>query len=739
MGKRILLFLIVFCFAAVPSKAGSIEDIQAVRGLTQRIMGDKSNKIVYEIKYSSNDYFRLSAKDNHILITGNNANSLAAGLNHYLKKWCKTTVSWYLDEKTELPNQLPLPSATEEFKAKVPNRFFLNYCTYGYTMPFWKWEQWERLIDWMALNGINMPLAITGQEAVWQVVWRSFGMTDKEIRSYFTGPSYLPWHRMANIDKWMGPLPQQYIDAQVELQKKILKRERSFNMLPVLPAFSGHVPGRIKELYPQAEIQHLGKWAGFPDRYRCYFLHPEDQLFGEIQKRFLREQKRLFGTNHVYGLDPFNEVDPPSWEPCYLGNVANGIYKTLSAVDPDAIWLQMAWLFYHDREKWTAPRIESFVKGVPQGKMVMLDYHCENVELWRRTNSFYGQPFIWCYLGNFGGNTNLGGNAKESGRRLDNALAESGAGLRGIGSTLEGLDVQQFPYEYIFDKAWGMADDEGEWINRLADRHAGEVDCHARKAWKILFDSVFVQIPKTLGTMVCYRPVMNDPNKRLRIEYTPSALSHAWAELIQSKNYRSPALQIDIITTGRQLLGLVFVKIKNRFDEAYRQRDIEALSFYGKQMSDVIKDIEQLNAYHARCGLDTWLKEASSYSEDKEETGVYVRNAKALITIWGGSLNDYAARSWAGLTESYYAKRWQMYIDAVKNAVQSGKDFSQADLNSRVSRFEQQWVSSPSTVKVSKPSMDLHQFSLNILGKLKKNDLLLEKEDKNFVYSYSPE
>ncbi len=87
-------------------------------------------------------------------------------------------------------------------------------------MPFWKWKDWERFIDWMALNGVNMPLAITGQEMVWYKVWKKIGLTDEEIRSYFTGPVYLPWHRMANIDGWNGPLPMQWLESQAELQKR---------------------------------------------------------------------------------------------------------------------------------------------------------------------------------------------------------------------------------------------------------------------------------------------------------------------------------------------------------------------------------------------------------------------------------------------------------------------------------------------------------------------------------------
>ena len=70
------------------------------------------------------------------------------------------SVDYFLIEPVELPVEFPTPSKTIHKEALVRDRFFLNYCTYGYTMPWWKWPQWEWFIDWMALNGINMPLAI---------------------------------------------------------------------------------------------------------------------------------------------------------------------------------------------------------------------------------------------------------------------------------------------------------------------------------------------------------------------------------------------------------------------------------------------------------------------------------------------------------------------------------------------------------------------------------------------------
>ena len=51
-------------------------------------------------------------------------------------------------------------------------------------MAWWDWERWQREIDWMAMHGINMPLAVIGQEAVWQNTLRRFKMNDDEIRTF---------------------------------------------------------------------------------------------------------------------------------------------------------------------------------------------------------------------------------------------------------------------------------------------------------------------------------------------------------------------------------------------------------------------------------------------------------------------------------------------------------------------------------------------------------------------------
>jgi PREDICTED: lysosomal alpha-N-acetyl glucosaminidase-like len=45
----------------------------------------------------------------------------------------------------------------------------------------------------MALNGINMPLVMLGQEYIWKKVYLKFGLNEMDVERYFTGPAFLSW------------------------------------------------------------------------------------------------------------------------------------------------------------------------------------------------------------------------------------------------------------------------------------------------------------------------------------------------------------------------------------------------------------------------------------------------------------------------------------------------------------------------------------------------------------------
>jgi alpha-N-acetylglucosaminidase len=711
-----LMFISNICLAKGVNNA-------PVKGLIARIAPAWSNNIVIENLHSDKDVFELYWIDGKLVIKGNNSNSMAVGFNYYLRYYCHTEVTWYSADKIELPPKMPELDGIIRRKTNYANRFFLNYCTYGYSMPWWSWNDWERFIDWMALNGVNMPLAITGQEAVWYQVWRKLGLSDKQIRSYFTGPAYLPWHRMANIDGWDGLLPQSWITGQLNLQKRIIARERSLGMKPVLPAFAGHVPEVLKSKFPDAKITSLGEWGGFPEKYHSSFLDPLDPLFKKIQRLFLQEQTRLFGTDHIYGADPFNEVTPPSWEPSYLATVSRSIYHSMSEVDSSAKWLQMGWIFYYNRKNWTDLRIDSFLTAIPKGKMILLDYFGEKKEVWKQTDSFYGQPYVWCYLGNFGGNTVLAGNLAEAESRMDDAFKNGGSNLSGAGCTLEGLDMNPLMYEYVLEKVWNdTLTDVNQWIRDWAIRRCGEPDKNVEKAWELLLSKVYISPADNHSSLITTRPTFKKKARWFSdINYNNSDLLEAWRLLLNSKSQTRATYRFDIVNIGRQFLENYFISLKAELITDYNHKDWRALISDSSRMIDLINDLDKLVATQPSLLLGKWLKDAGNMGKDKSERLYFRKDARNILTTWGGqgqSLNDYANRSWSGLLKDYYAPRWKMFIHGIITAAKANIPFDEKAFQEEVTAFEWQWVQEDKSF-ADKPSGDVIKISEELFKKYK--------------------
>src|SRR5205823_24322 len=112
---------------------------------------------------------------------------------------------------------------------------------------------------------------------------------------------------------------------------------------------------------------------------------------------------------------------------------------------------------------------------------------------WKRTEAFYGKPWIWNMINNFGGNVNLFG-------RMDNiAIGPSGAlndtaskQLSGIGLTMEGIAQNPVIYELMMQHAWQTQSiDLDEWIKYYVRNRYGIADDSLVKAWQILRATVY--------------------------------------------------------------------------------------------------------------------------------------------------------------------------------------------------------------------------------------------------------
>jgi alpha-N-acetylglucosaminidase len=126
------------------------------------------------------------------------------------------------------------------------------------------------------------------------------------------------------LDGWAGPLPDSWIEEHVDLEKKILERERSMGMTPVLQGFTGHVPKSLEEVNPSIKLVEL-KWFNSQP---TYFIDPNNPYFIEVGKLFLEEQDKLFGTNHLYASDTFIEMTPTNNDTTFPKKMGVSLYQS---------------------------------------------------------------------------------------------------------------------------------------------------------------------------------------------------------------------------------------------------------------------------------------------------------------------------------------------------------------------------------------------------------------------------
>jgi alpha-N-acetylglucosaminidase len=328
------------------------------------------------------------------------------GFYHYLKYYCGAHVSWDGQQLNSIPANLP--SVDEEVKSPSTIVYFQNVCTWSYSYSWWKWTDWRRHIDWIAMSGITLTLA-PFQEDVWREVYLELGLTAKEIDEHITGPGFFAWGRMGNIRGWGGPLSQNFSSSSSVLQKQIIDALRNLGVSVALPSFAGHVPVSFQRLFPNASLVPVQRWNRFQDKYCCpLFLDPVDPLFKQVGESFLRKMTAKYGTNHIYFSDPFNEVQPHLAEPDYLRNASRGIFEVMQTVDSEAVWLLQGWMFVKN-PFWSDQLLEAFLNAVPQGRILVLDLMSEQDPQYDRTSSYFGQPFVWCMLHNFGGTLGMHG------------------------------------------------------------------------------------------------------------------------------------------------------------------------------------------------------------------------------------------------------------------------------------------------------------------------------------------
>ena len=663
--RKILLLLLSLSsvFAAFAKKTdGALE-------VLQRVSRQTSIPVNLELKKNAgNMYYEYSVVDGILHLKGSDNVALCRGFYDYVKTHDLGMYSWS-GNNIELPSELPVTSPVKVV-SPFQNHYYFNVCTYGYSMPYWDWARWEQEIDWMALHGINMPLALVGYEAILARVWKQMGLTDEEINGYFVGPAHLPWMRMGNVSGIDGPLNADWHKDQLALQHKILERMRSLGMKPICPGFPGFIPEAFKRIYPDLHIVET-HWGG---AFHNWMISPTEPLFAKISEAFIREWEKEFGKCDYYLVDSFNEMDIPFPE---KGNPARyemaasygeKVYSAIKKANKDAVWVMQGWMFGYQRHIWDYETLGALVSRVPDDKMLLLDLavdynkHFWHSEVnWEYYKGFYNKQWVYSVIPNMGGKVGMTGVLDFYANGHLEALSSANRGnLVAHGLAPEGIENNEVLYELVTDAGWSSRRiDVREWLKQYSWNRYGAVPERLMTAWDYLLKSVYGSFTDHPRFNWQFRPgSVKNGSINMNADYFRGLEAFI---SVSDELKDSPYYLTDLCEMTAHYLGGKAELLTKLIDQEYLLGDTLQARFLQSRFETLMLGMDRILSQHPTLRLDRWLSFASKSARTDVQRIQYETNARRIVTIWGPPVDDYAARIWSGLIGNYYLGRWKEY------------------------------------------------------------------------------
>lgn len=684
---KVLITVSVFLLSATTSNANVVTD-----SLLHRILpyGDDAQRfecITETDQTKTGDWFTVRCDGSKITVKGPNNVSLATGINWYLNK-AGIDISWNAPTAM-LPAKLPKVDS-ETHRSKVDYRYYLNFCTHSYTMAFWDWNRWQQEIDWMALHGINLPLITEGMECVWRkVLTDAYGYDSLDkVNKFVTGAAYYGWFFMNNMTEWGGPQPESWYTQQEALAKRIFRRLKDYGITPVIPGYVGMVPkdfltdaasSKISG-WKSGNIVSSGEWNQFV---RPYFVNDTTRL-KEFAANYYKAINDIYGdvlSTHYYAIDPFHEGGVPNGV-----NAANSIkamWNALKSFDSQAIWVA---------QHWQSNPTNDLTHNVPNGRLLILDLHGDSggeTELSGSNADAKGNKhqWVWGMTNNFGGNVGLFGRMNQIMTSFYVAAKNQQTNnLRGIGAIPEGIENNNILFDLLYAMPWTCDNPYtiDSWINHYVSLRYGVTAASDSATYKTLV-SAWTRLAN--GIYNCPNNGQQGTTESvfmMRPASAPGTVS-TWAG-------SSWYWDIDDLRTAAYEFLSVADRLKDNENYRYDLVDVmrQALADYGKEILDslsmaydgserarlqgkflgMILDQDTLVGTRKELRLGTWTEMARSRGNNDSEKTLYEKNARMLLTTWGGEqqcngggLHDYANREWNGLLSAYYYPRWKAYFD----------------------------------------------------------------------------
>ncbi|MDE2480747.1 MAG: alpha-N-acetylglucosaminidase [bacterium] len=666
---------------AAPAAAARAEAPHAMRALLERVVPKLSSQFSLRLlpaRDDGHDAFEISGSRGAVDLAGTSISALACAFNWYLKNDAGGQITW-AGRNLEIGSVAPAPTKVRR-ATRFARRYVFNENVFGYSVPYWDWERWERELDVLAINGFNTAMQQIGMEAIWLDLFTEFGYSEEEMLKWIEPPAHQNWQWLGNIQGSLGGVSRELIDRRVAFGRRIIQRMFDLGISPVFPAFGGFVPSDFAERHRGAPVVPQGEWYGFE---RPAWLDPTSDLFETMAAHFYEHLHARFGLPAGYSVNVLHEGG-------VAGNVAlpqagKAIQDAMLRANPKAFWLLLAWQENPRRE---------VVEKLDPTKLLIVDSVADDHGQWLQKDAFWGIPWTWGYINDYGSTTIAEGRLSAIAHLLPQAerLSRASRGnLVGVHIYSEGIDHNPVMFDLLTDSVWRSGDvDLASWLRGYVRRRYGADDPHAVEAWDIFARTAYgePERPEEGGQQSIFnaQPALDAKGASPFIDadwlYDPHEFERGWHKLLAAADalrahdgYRFDVCDITrqvLVNRGRRLLGHI--------RSAYRRKNSDAFTALTTEFLHRMDQLDELLGTRVEFMLGPWIAYARAWGATDAEADRLEYDARTIITTWGpdrktyDALRDYANRDWSGLMRTFYKDRWSHYFGSLRTALEHGAE-----------------------------------------------------------------
>jgi hypothetical protein len=637
----------------------------------ERAVGVAATQVEFDLVRSdgSDEHFTISGSAGDINIQGSTPSALTMAAGWYLKYVAHAAVNLG-SAKPVVPDVLPAPEDPITRSGHEPYRFALNDTNEGYTDPYLDWEGWQRLLDNLALHGVNQVFLSIGTDAVYAELLKEYGYSDAEARAWIPQPAHQPWWVLQNISsQGQEPMSIALLDERAELAAKIVERADELGITPVLPGYFGTVPTDFAARNAGANVIAQGTWSNYQ---RPGWLDPTSDLFADVAADYYRISSELIGDAGAYKMDPLHEGGRPG--DVSVPDAAAGIERALRTAHPGALWALLG---------WQSNPTQTLLSGVSdKSRLLIVDGLSDTTGTLDRESRWPGIPYAFGSIYNFGGNTSIGAISTVWLDRYFAAREKNGSALFGVAILPEGFYNNPAAFELMSELPWmDEAPDHAEWFRNYAEGRYGTTAASA--AWETIAETAYSMEP--IGThseshdgLFAAQPSLTTTKARAccargEVRYDLAAFATALPQLLDADSsvVQRAAYEYDVTDVTRQVVVNLSRDLLPQIKAAYDARDVDEFDALTDRWFDLMQRLDRVLATEEDFLLGAYVERAKAQNG---AVGTY--DLQNLLTTWGTrssfSLHDYANREWQGLFGDFYASRWERYFDTLRIAMSSG-------------------------------------------------------------------